>query len=319
MPISGKPEIGCGDPVFARKDSPLWLLDSRFRGNEQIEGILAPVSSCIEPTGRSRQQNNMGPAHILAAAVVAATLATSASAAEPKPDYALKAKNLDISVILAPTIRTNAALAADSLKEGKAWAAKQRADAKSAMKEVPAAVSASHPWTYERKYEVGSVVASRYISIVRSDYMDTNGAHPNSDVNTVLWDDAQKKRISIRPFFTETADDGPTMRALRAAVIQALKAEKKARGVDDYSGVDWYKELKPSLTRIGAIALTPSTETGKSAGLTFHYPPYAVGPYAEGPYAVFVPFEKFKSYLSTEGSAIFGGQRPKGDADANEN
>ena len=77
------------------------------------------------------------------------------------------------------------------------------------------------------------------------------------------------------------------MRALLAGAIQALKAEKKARGVDDYSGVDWYKELKPSLTKIGALALTPSTEPGKSAGLTFHYPPYAVGPYAEGPYAVF--------------------------------
>jgi hypothetical protein len=261
----------------------------------------------------------MGPAHILAAAVVAASLAAPASAAEPKPDYTLKARNLDISVILAPAIKANAPLAADSLKEGKAWAARQRTDAKSAMKEVPAAVSAGHPWTYERKYEIRSVVAGRYISIVRSDYLDTNGAHPNSDVNTVLWDDAQKKRINIRPFFTETADDGPTMQALLADAIQALKAEKKARGVDDYSGVDWYKELKPSLTKIGAIALTPSTETGKSAGLTFHYPPYAVGPYAEGPYAVFVPFEKLKPYLSAEGTAIFGGNRPKGDADANEN
>jgi hypothetical protein len=260
----------------------------------------------------------MGPAHIFAAALVVCSFAVPAHAAEPKPDYALKTKTLDISVILAPAVKANAALAADSLKEGKAWAARQRADARSAMKEVPAAASAGHPWTYERKYEVRSVVADRYISIVRSDYMNTNGAHPNSDVNTVLWDDAQKKRINIRPFFTETADDGPTMQALLAGAIQALKAEKKARGVDDYSGVDWYKELKPSLAKIGAIALTPSTETGKSAGLTFHYPPYAVGPYAEGPYAVFVPFETFKPYLSADGTAIFGGKRPNGDADANE-
>lgn len=265
------------------------------------------------------QQSHMGPARIFAAVLVVCSLAVPANAAEPKPDYTLKTRNLDISVILAPAIKANAALAADSLKEGKAWATRQRTDAKSAMKEVPAAVSAGHPWTYERKYEICSVVAGRYISIVRSDYMDTNGAHPNSDVNTVLWDDAQKKRINIRPLFIETADDGPTMQALLADAIQALKAEKKARGVDDYSGVDWYKELKPSLTKIGAIALTPSTETGKSAGLTFHYPPYAVGPYAEGTYAVFVPFETFKPYLSAEGTAIFGGKRPNGDADANEN
>ena len=265
-------------------------------------------------------QDGMGLSQFLAASLVAACLATfGANAAEPKPDYALKTKTLAISVILGPAIKANAALAADSLKEGKAWAARQRADARSAMKEAPASVSAAHPWTYQRTYDVSSTVAGRYISIVCSDYMDTNAAHPNSDVNTVLWDDAQKKRVNIRPFFSETADGGPTMQALLAAVIQALKAEKKARGVDDYSGVDWYKELKPSLLKIGAVALTPSTDAGKSAGLTFHYPPYAVGPYAEGSYAAFVPFEKFRSFLSPDGTAIFSGKRPKGDAEANEN
>jgi hypothetical protein len=259
----------------------------------------------------------MRSAHILAAAAIAAALAAPAHAAQPKPDYAFKTKLLDMSVILDPSIKQNPALAADSLKDGKAWVAKQRTEAKSAMKEVPAAVSAGHPWTYERRYQARSVVAGRYISVVRSDYMDTNGAHPNSDVNVILWDDALKKRISIRPFFTETDDGGPTMRAMLAAATEAVKAEKKARGVDDFSGVDWYKELKPQLTKIGAIALTPSTETGKSAGLTFHFPPYVVGPYAEGGYVAFVPWQKLKPYLSPDGVAIFGGERPKGDADAN--
>jgi hypothetical protein len=161
------------------------------------------------------------------------------------------------------------------------------------------------------------MVADRYVSVVRSDYMDTNGAHPNSDVDTILWDDAQNKRISIRPFFTETADGGPTIRALLADAIEAVKADKAARGIDDHGDIDWYKELKPTLTKIGAIALTPSTEAGRSAGLTFHYPPYAVGPYVEGSFVVFVPWEKFKPYLSPDGLAIFGGARPKDDAAAN--
>ncbi len=38
--------------------------------------------------------------------------------------------------------------------------------------------------------------------------------------------------------------------------------------------------------------------SGKSSGLTFHYPPYAVGPYAEGEYVAFVPWETLKPYLS---------------------
>jgi hypothetical protein len=62
------------------------------------------------------------------------------------------------------------------------------------------------------------------------------------------------------------------------------------------------------------VTLAPSTEAGKSSGLTFHYPPYAVGPYAEGQYIAFVPWESLKPY-SGEGSKIFIGARPKSDDD----
>ena len=85
-------------------------------------------------------------------------------------------------------------------------------------------------WSMDRKYETRSVVDGHYISIVRSDYMDTGGAHPNSNVNTILWDSAASKRISIRPFFTETADDGPTMKAMVKAVLAlADDREEEAR------------------------------------------------------------------------------------------
>ncbi|MGY4258553.1 hypothetical protein ACVI1L_005621 [Bradyrhizobium sp. USDA 4516] len=154
-----------------------------------------------------------------------------------------------------------------------------------------------------------------YVSVLRDDYMDTHGAHPNSDVNTILWDTTAKKRISIRPFFTETADNGPTLTAMRKAVIAALNAEKKRRDAGETATAEWYKEMKPTLLKIGAVTLAPSTEAGKSSGLTFHYPPYAVGPYAEGQYVIFVPWETLKPYLTPEGAKIFAGARPKGDAD----
>ena len=63
------------------------------------------------------------------------------------------------------------------------------------------------------------------------------------------------------------------------------------------------------------MTLAPSTVPGKSSGLTFHYPPYAVGPYTEGEYVAFVPWDKLKPYLTAEGAAIFGGARPKADDD----
>src|SRR5262249_219826 len=123
------------------------------------------------------------------------------------------------------------------------------------------------------------------------------------------------KRISIRPFFSETADDEPTLKAMLHAVIIALNAEKKKRDTTETATAEWYKELKPTLLKIGAVTLAPSTLPAKTSALPFPYPPYAVGPYAEGEYVAFVPWETLKPYLSPEGAKIFGGARPKGDLD----
>jgi uncharacterized protein DUF3298 len=256
------------------------------------------------------------PAAFVSFACLGASLACFASlaalAAEPKPDAAIKTKKVEVSVFLDGKIKADPALAADCLAEGKAWAAKNRVDA---GKEQDPIMFRDGAWSFERQYTTRSVVGEHYVSIIRSDYMDTHGAHPNSDVNTILWDTTQKKHISIRPFFIETADNGPTMTALRKAVIASLNIEKKKRDTSETATAEWYKGVEPKLLKIGAVTLAPSTEAGKSSGLTFHYPPYAVGPYAEGEYVAFVPWEALKPYLTPEGVRIFGGERPKDDND----
>jgi len=251
----------------------------------------------------------------LPAVLAAFTLACPALAADdPKPDFAIKNKTVEATVLLDARIKADPALAADCLAEGKKWAEKNRAEAEASRKQDPQFFR-DGGWSFERKYDIRSEVGGHYVSIVRSDYMDTHAAHPNSTVDTILWDATAKKRISIRPFFTETADNGPTMKAMQSAIITSLKAEKKKRDVEETADMDWYKGVEPKLLKIGAVTLAPSTEAGKSSGLTFHYPAYAVGPYAEGDYVAFVPWEKLKSYLTPEGAAIFGGGRPKGDDD----
>lgn len=256
------------------------------------------------------------PAFMRALAVVAAcsALLATAHAADPKPDAVIKTKSIEARVLLDDKIKAAPTLAANCLAEGRKWIDKNAAEAAASRKEDPQFFKEGG-WDFERKYAVRSVVADRYVSILRNDYMDTHGAHPNSDVNTVVWDKAEGKRISIRPFFTETADNGPAMKAMVQAVIASLKIEKKKRGAGETATDEWFKELAPSLLKIGAVTLAPSTDAGKSSGLTFHYPPYAIGPYAEGEYVAFVPWEALKSYLTAEGTRIFGGARPKSDAD----
>src|SRR3954471_15939308 len=242
------------------------------------------------------------------------SLAFSALAAEPKPDFTIKTKSIEANVSLDAKIKADAALAADCLAEGKAWVAGYSTEADIDRKHPPQ-MFRNGAWSVDRKYETRSVVDSHYVSIVRSDYTDTGGAHPNSDVNTILWDSTAKKRISIRPFFTETADGGPTMKAMVKAVLASLRVEKKKRDAGETATDEWFKIVEPKLLKIGAVTLAPSTVADKSSGLTFHYPPYAVGPYAEGEYVAFVPWETLKPYLTPEGVKIFEGAGPKGDDD----
>jgi Protein of unknown function (DUF3298) len=191
--------------------------------------------------------------------------------------------------------------------------------------ENPSSFGEDRKWSLERSYNSRSVVG-RYVSVLRTDYSYTGGAHPNTNLDTILWDREAKKRISIRPFFKETADDGPTLTALAKLVQLAVVVEKAGRrqSTDNTSPEDMLKDdsdvtgrIKPSLLKLGPVTLAPSTVKGKSSGLTFHFSPYDVDAYAAGPYTVFVAWQAFKPYLSAEGAAIFGGERPEGDAKEN--
>jgi hypothetical protein len=235
---------------------------------------------------------------------------SAAIAVEPKPDFSIKTKWVEASVFLDAKIKADPAVAANCLAEGKTWATKNRADADKERRQDPDLFRNAS--SFERKYETRSVVDGRYVSIIRSDYEYTGGAHPNSSSDTILWDRSAGKRISIRPFFTETADNGPTLKAMRQGVIASLEAEKKKRGVEGTDG-SAIEAIEPKLLKIGPIALAPSTEAGKSSGLSFYYAPYAVGSYAEGEYIAFVPWETLKPYLTPDGIKIFGGARPKDD------
>ena len=251
-----------------------------------------------------------------AALLLGWSLLQPARAADPKPDATIKTKAIEANVFLTAQIKADPELAANCLAEGRTWMAKNAASATAERKQDPRSFD-DGAWSFERKYSMRSEVADRYVSVLRDDYINTHGAHPNSSVDTILWDRAETKRISIRPFFIETADNGPTLQATLKAVIASLTAEKRKRGAAETATDEWLGSLKPTLLKLGAVTLAPSTEAGKSSGLSFHYSPYEVGPYAEGEYVAFVPWEALKPYLSAEGRKIFAGSRPKGDAQEN--
>jgi hypothetical protein len=246
--------------------------------------------------------------------------------AETKPQVAISTKAVEVTVTVDPALRRYPGLFEDNLAEGRRWAERNRTEAAKTMRDEPEFFRGGRRWTFERAYSLRSVVG-RYVSVLRDDGTYTGGAHPNSFADTILWDSETRKRMNIRPFFRETADNGPTMTTLARLAGIAVAAEKLSR---DAIVVDVPKDkltperlaeldrsiadgVVPSLLKIGPISLAPSTAPGKSAGLTFHYSPYAVGAYAEGPYTVFVPWTAFQAHLSAQGVALFGGQRPAND------
>jgi hypothetical protein len=245
--------------------------------------------------------------------ITVASLAALVSLAQaaPKPAIATKTKAVEISVTFDDIIKARPELSANILNEGKRWADREKREADREWQNSPELFRGGQRWTLERDYAVVSVVGGRYVSILRTDYTYTGGAHPNTTLETLLWDEQTKKRISIRPFFIDLSDNSRAMVEIQNAVISSLTTEKKERGTFDANDNEWFKSLQPSLFKIGAVVLEPSTETSKSSGLTFHYSPYAVGPYAEGAYTAFVPWRILRPYLTAEGLAIFAGDRPK--------
>ena len=243
------------------------------------------------------------------------TATASAAPAEPKPVISSNTKSADISVTIDPALKAAPSLYENLLAEAQRQVAKVRAEADKALRAHDFPFKIGGKYEFSRSYTQRSSIG-RYVSIVRDDGSFQGGAHPNQSIDTILWDKDAKKQISIRGFFKETADKGPTMTAMAKLVRAAVNAEKKKRDrpVGDNPDTDeWLKDITPSLLKLGPVTLAPSTEPSKSSGLTFHYSPYAVGPYAEGSLTTFVPWTAFKDYLSPEGAALFGGTRPEGD------
>jgi hypothetical protein len=148
-------------------------------------------------------------------------MASPASSNE-KPAIEIKTRTAEIVVIIDKKLQADPALVANLRAEGRRFVAESRAEADEGYNTIPEWFKEDRRYTYHRDYAFHSRVADRYVSIVRNDGVYTGGAHPNTFIITILWDRAQKKRVSIRPFFKETADNGPSMTALAKLIRIAV-------------------------------------------------------------------------------------------------
>lgn len=249
----------------------------------------------------------------LIAALLLLAAALTAPPARAEVVLSSETKAVTVKLTIADALKATPVLFDNLAAEGKAWIDENQREAEQEFRKDPSFFADGRTWSFERGYTHLST-ADRYVSVLRTDFSFSGGAHPNTVVDTILWDTGTRKRVSMRPFFTETEDSGPTMTALATLIRDAVAKEKKARDIPvaaDPAKDEWLKAIEPSLLKLGPLALARSTETGKSGGLTVHFSPYAVGPYVEGRYTVLIPWRAFVQYLSPEGRAVFGGEPVK--------
>jgi hypothetical protein len=266
---------------------------------------------------------------LLFAVIAACSLISEPALAQLKPVLSVKTRLVDADVQIDERLKAHPGLAANLLADSKRWIERMRTEADKERREDIALFREAQRWTLERSYELRSAIG-RYVSVLRNDEIDTGGNNPTVVTDAIVWDRDAKKRVGIRPFFKEAADNGPTMKALARLVRIAVAAEKIARDLPDPLEPDKpsssltperlaerdpliVESVQPKLAGLGPATLAPSTVAGKSSGLTFHFSPYAVGSLTEGPYTAFVAWTEFKSYLSPEGAAVFAGERPEND------
>jgi hypothetical protein len=234
---------------------------------------------------------------------------------EEKPVLVAKTSYVEIEVSIEKELRAYPQLFSMLFADGKKYADQTRKEAHDAwLADRPS--FRDHPWTFDRSYRL-RVAAGPYVSVLIDSGEYSGGAHPNSLLDTLLWDNGPNRHAYMQTLFRETAKDGPTATALAKLVRDAVIAEKKKRDIpiDDPANDPWLEPIKPGFSTLCAPSLAPSTVAGHSSGITFHFSPYGVGAYVEGPYTLFVPFASLDSYLTDDAKKIFAGERPKSDED----
>lgn len=154
-------------------------------------------------------------------------------------------------------------------------------------------------------YELRAAVGP-FVSVEQNETSYTGGAHANAVVTTLLWNLREQRPATLAELFTESADDGPTLRAFYKLAENDLARTLKKIGEParkPYTGsfASW---------AIGVPILLPSTVPGKSSGLAYYYQYLNYDSHVR---VAFVPWQALRGMIKSELVPLFAGERPASD------
>jgi len=157
---------------------------------------------------------------------------------------------------------------------------------------------------YEKTITITTALETgRLLSLKRTDFDFSGGAHPNTLLSSVLWDKALKQQLTPLRLFRAGAD----LSSLDNALCSAINAAKRVRAPESASVIIGGKDLACPLAVDTPFVLAAGDIGGKAGGLVFLIGAYQVGPYAEGAYEIAIPQSAFRSLLAPAYAEEFGG------------
>lgn len=224
-----------------------------------------------------------------------ASPARAAAAADTPLSFAQKSADAEVSLTLAPGLKSHPALHQTLYDRESAALSKFAAGAKDERAAIGMDLP---PHTSEIAWSV-SAETPRLLSLVREASEYTGGAHPNSATTALLWDKQAEREVPLAAVFPTAA----THPALERELCTALKREKAKRGGVELTGDTWscprWKDVQ--------LALAPAPTKRAATGVTALFSPYDVGPYAEGAYAVTLPASAVRAAVAPAYQAEFAG------------
>lgn len=244
------------------------------------------------------------------AAVVLVTAGPAGAQDSEAPVIADRSDAAEIRVSLPRGIAAHPALRDEMEDRGRAALADFKAEAEAARLEAQG--GAGYPWTpwsldyvYEPRY-LGPVYGSFLVNIIGYQ----GGAHPSLDYAAMTRDLELNEPVTLFDLFAGAESGSPALVAISDYVRAELARRKETRLGEpvDAGTADWAGAVAPRPENFELFTFEPAEQAGLIAGLSFHYPPYAVGPYSEGPYEIFVPAAVFADHLAGYFPTLFGGE-----------
>lgn len=259
---------------------------------------------------------------LLIAAAVAATLAAcqrkedkapapttpaqppaAATADNPPVGYDSKTPYATVKLTLPQAVKTtpalHAALYADMVRDLKQFEEGAQAD-------LSEAGGGPNPYEKTIAFAPGAETA-KLVSLARTDFEFTGGAHPNTSYAAVIWDKTTNKRLGFNDLFRPGADLSVLDKALCAAANVAKQARSPGSEAATLDGKMWTCPKAVSTP----FVLTPGAIPGKAGGVTFLMGPYQIGPYSDGPYWIALPQSAFRALLNPAYADQFDGAPAK--------